>query len=131
VELGASVNATTKRGWTPLHAAATRGHTCTVIRLVALGAEHIYLTKTRIHTHTHTHTHTHIGANVDPRDVNLRSPLHMAARWGRSQTAEALLTLGADVMAKDCDGLSPVDHAWYYKVHLHYICTLYIILQDV
>jgi hypothetical protein len=55
----------------------------------------------------------------------------MAARWGRSQTAEALLTLGADVMAKDCDGLSPVDHAWYYKVHLHYICTLYIILQDV
>ena len=48
----------------------------------------------------------------------------MAARWGRSQTAEALLTLGADVMAKDCDGLSPVDHAWYYKVLLHFVQSI-------
>ena len=58
-ELGACVNVSSKSGWTPMHAAATRGHTCTVIRLAAL------------------------GAHVEARDQHARTPLHLAARWGR------------------------------------------------
>ena len=78
---------------------------------------HTYIL-TYLHTYIHIRMHTYacIGAHINARDANLRSPLHMAARWGRHQTAEALLTLGADVAAKDCDDLPPVDHAWYYKV---------------
>ena len=70
VELGADVNVSNDKGWTPMHAAATRGHTCTVIRLAAL------------------------GAHVRAQDYHGRCPLHMAARWGWSSTVEALLTLG-------------------------------------
>jgi hypothetical protein len=91
VELGADVNCSTERGWTPLHSAATRGHTCTVIRLGAL------------------------GANLEARDSYGRTPLHMAARWGWRETAEALLSLGANACGPDSDGRTPAEHAWFYK----------------
>ena len=56
---------------------------------------------------------TALGAGVDARDDKGRTPLHMAARWGWSSAVEALVTLGADVRARDGDGLVPGDHAWY------------------
>ena len=91
VELGADVNCSTQTGWTPLHAAATRGHMCTAIRLGAL------------------------GAYLEARDCKGRTPLHMASRWGWSQTVEALLSLGANASSRDAEGLTPREHAWYYK----------------
>ena len=91
VELGADVNCSTLTGWTPLHAASTRGHTCTVIRLGAL------------------------GAHLEARDSKGRTSLHMASRWGWCETVEALLSLGANVSACDTEGLTSRDHAWYFK----------------
>lgn len=47
------------------------------------------------------------GADVNAKDKDGYTPLHMAAANGNTETAEVLLELGADVNAKDVDGVSP------------------------
>jgi len=84
VSKGAEVN---KDGWTPMHYAATGGHT----RICAflLGAR----------------------AEVDSPGPNGTTPLMMAAMYGNAETVRFLLESGADVHAHNSNGLSPEDFA--------------------
>ena len=75
----ANVNAATRRGWTPLHEAAVKGHKDVVEVLLANGAN----------------VHTKL------RDNDKQTPLHLAAELGRTAVVQLLLNNKADVNAKD------------------------------
>jgi uncharacterized protein len=51
------------------------------------------------------------GAAVNARDRNGRSALHAAAAQGYSDVVKLLVERGADIGAKDADGVTPVDAA--------------------
>ena len=85
--LGADVNETNKRGWTPLHFAAVRGKAeCTKV----LAAE---------------------GAELDPRTGTRKTPLHFAADRGFLEIVTVLVESGADIGAQDDEGWSPLHYA--------------------
>ena len=86
--LGGNVSAACPDGWTPLHAAAVRGHVAVLTRLVTLGAD------------------------VSARGPSGRAPLHAAARYGRTRAVKRLLELGAPPAARDDGNLTALDHAW-------------------
>ena len=52
------------------------------------------------------------GAEVNARDENGYTPLHLAVRYGDAGTVAALVNAGADVEARDKDGLTPPKVAW-------------------
>eukprot|EP01060_Flectonema_neradi_P012141 TRINITY_DN19036_c0_g1_i1.p1 TRINITY_DN19036_c0_g1~~TRINITY_DN19036_c0_g1_i1.p1 ORF type:complete len:565 (+),score=109.12 TRINITY_DN19036_c0_g1_i1:41-1735(+) len=83
---GASV--TIKNGWgtTPIHYAATNGHSSTVELLVTLGAD------------------------VNKKAVG-STPLHLAAVNGQTDCCETLIRLGADIHATTTDGHTPLHKA--------------------
>lgn len=76
-----------KPGWTPLHYAATGGHTA-IVRLLL---EH--------------------HAYIDAESPNGTTPLMMAARYGNYETVALLLSSGADASLKNQLGLSAMDFA--------------------
>ena len=47
------------------------------------------------------------GAQVDPRNVAGRTPLHLAAGGGQAELVALLLEHGADPQAKDRNGWTP------------------------
>jgi uncharacterized protein len=51
------------------------------------------------------------GAGIDVRDNNGRTALHYAAAAGYTDVAKLLAERGADINAKDVDGVTPVDAA--------------------
>ena len=51
------------------------------------------------------------GAGIDVRDAGGRTALHYAAAAGYTDVARLLVERGADVNARDADGVSPVDAA--------------------
>lgn len=84
VNRGAHVN---KTGWTPLHYAATNGHS-PVIRFL--------LEK---------------SAYIDAEAPSGTTPLMMAAHYGTPQAVKLLLDEGADPMLKNLQGLTAIDFA--------------------
>jgi ankyrin repeat protein len=51
------------------------------------------------------------GAGIDARDERARTALHYAAAMGYTDVAKLLVERGADLAAKDADGVTPVDAA--------------------
>jgi hypothetical protein len=52
--------------------------------------------------------HLAAGTDVNAKDDNGWTPLHLAAENGRKQVAELLIAKGADVNAKDDNGWTPL-----------------------
>lgn len=84
VSLGAAVN---KKGWTPLHYAATGGHARVAAFLI--GAH----------------------ADLNAESPNGTTPLMMAAMYGNAETVKLLLESGAQVQLLNVHGLSAEDFA--------------------
>jgi len=74
-------------GWTPLHYAATSGHT----ELIQLLLDE--------------------SAYIDAESPNGTTPLMMAARYGNAKAVQLLIDEGADILLKNQLGLSAVDFA--------------------
>ena len=105
---GADVNAEDDWNMTPLHRAARAGASATAEVLLKHGAD--VHAKHRANSQGFPH-----GADVNTsvRVYFGDTALHKAAQRGGSATAELLLKHGADVNAKNRDGLTPLhDAAW-------------------
>ena len=83
-----------QNGSTTLHQAALRGH-AELVR--ALGGTH--------------------GAALDAQDNDGCTPLHCAARWGKTAAARALLELGANTSVRHMHGQTALDVAVQYGIH--------------
>lgn len=83
----AMITARDQRGWTPLHAAAHKGKTESVLMLVQNGAP------------------------VDVEDSSERSALMIAADEGHRETVQQLLRLGANVNLSNYNALCPLNQA--------------------
>jgi ankyrin repeat protein len=85
---GASIQARTKLGRTPLHIASAWGNVEVVEALIARGAD------------------------INARDIARMklgcTPLHIASAWGNVEVVEALIARGADINARDNVGESPL-----------------------
>lgn len=55
------------------------------------------------------------GIDVNFKDIDSRTALHVAACQGRPEVVELLLNRGAEVDPKDCWGSTPLADAIYYK----------------
>jgi len=80
-----------KKGWAPLHYAATNGHNDIVKYLV----DH--------------------AAYIDAESPNGTTPLMMAARGGHIDTVKLLLDEGADMRLKNQQGMTVIDFAEQYN----------------
>ncbi|MGO4302091.1 ankyrin repeat domain-containing protein [Cupriavidus sp. RAF12] len=80
-----------KKGWAPLHYAATNGHNDVVKYLV----DH--------------------AAYIDAESPNGTTPLMMAARGGHIETVKLLLDEGADLRLKNQQGMTVIDFADQYN----------------
>ncbi|SAL44920.1 ankyrin repeat domain-containing protein [Caballeronia humi] len=80
-----------KKGWTPLHYAATNGHDDVVKILI----DH--------------------SAYIDAGSPNGTTPLMMAARGGHLSTVKLLLDEGADLRVKNQIGMTAIDFAKQYN----------------
>ena len=108
----AAVDARTLNGQTPLHWAAREGHSDVVRVLLGdptaqesaehMGASKMQQAMQRGLTGTRNlFGKKQIAASVDSKDVNLRTPLHLAAWHGRTETVQILLDAKANVHQTD------------------------------
>jgi ankyrin repeat protein len=102
LSVGADVNATTEGGWTPLHVACYKGHLAVVIELLSPtdsnGTTTDILGKRKSRT----------GANIEAKDNEGNTPLHLAGLRGHLPVVKALLAVGADILAVNNQGELPI-----------------------
>jgi hypothetical protein len=89
LELGADPEKKDGKQWAPLHSAVTPQRASCETMEVLLRS----------------------GANVDVRDKHLRTPLHRAAQFGKTNAVLLLLKYRADPLAKDENGWTPIDRS--------------------
>jgi len=121
------INARDERNATPLHYAAAYAHDsiveklldrgalinavdknwCTPLHWAAFYASVFSLSSAKALLYRH--------ADVDSRDREMRTPLHLAARVGSVEMVELLLNYGADINAIDLDKNTPLHRAVLYN----------------
>ncbi|CDW84156.1 protein kinase domain containing protein [Stylonychia lemnae] len=87
------INCTNSDGWTPLHVAASEGHTHIVDILIQQ------------------------GANIECKTKSNRTPLHIACIRGNLGVVQILVLAGSDTNAKDVDGNTPAHFCAEYGHH--------------
>ena len=101
-ECNCNVYTTTSYGSTTLHNAAGGGHLDVVQYL-----------------------HIKCNCNINTINNNGETPLHRAAHWGHLNIVQYLLGCGADAIATDNNGATPLQHAIlviHYKASPFYTC---------
>jgi ankyrin repeat protein len=93
---GAAVEMQDKNKATPLHWAAKKGHTQSIVVLVSAGA---YVDAQGG------------GASLEAHGDKKATPLHMAAMHGHSESIKALVAAGATVDARDDENATPLHWA--------------------
>lgn len=118
VKRGADVNKKDNFGMTPLFEALRAGHDPAAQILVESGAKtHLEDAGIELCRAAATGDIPYIGRlvkyGVDPNvtDYGHRTPLHVAAAEGNPQATQLLVKEGADVLAKDRHGFTPLDEA--------------------
>ena len=94
LEKDAVVNSLNYIGWTPLFFAAVNDHLEVAYHLLRAGA--------RVNGIEHVH---------------MRTPLHMAARWGHTRMCKMLIDAGAFVYSREKHARTPFEEAVRYNFH--------------
>ena len=130
---GGELNKRNEIGWLPLHSAAAGDHTDVVESLIEKGRNWNALPVT-LHGTTVLHLATRLelvsllvkeGADIRARDNRHKTPSHVAAEKGQTDTASYLLHQGADVNSRDEDGLI----ALYYALKEGHATTAKVLID--
>ena len=130
---GGELNKENEIGWLPLHSAAAGDHTNVVRFLIEKGRNWNALPVTR-HGTTVLHLATGLelvrllveqGADIRARDNCHKTPLHVAAEKGQTDTVSYLVNQGADLNSRDKDGLI----ALYYALKEGHATTAKVLID--
>jgi ankyrin repeat protein len=102
---GADIGATDNDGWTALHFACTKAHLAVVDELLSPNDSN-GTTASRILGKRKSR-----GADIDAKDRNGNTPLHIASLCAHVHVVEALLSSGADILAINNEGGLPIHFA--------------------
>jgi ankyrin repeat protein len=125
IDQGATIDAQSERGETPLILAILAGHIDVVELLILHGAD-VMARNERGLTPLHAAAYSgsaelarllleHGSALEDTANVSGATPLMLAAEENRIAVAELLIHRGADVSIPDRDGFTPLTQAWAKK----------------
>lgn len=113
VNQGAEVSCKDKRGYTPLHTAASSGQIAVIKHLLNLAVE--------VNTRTHAHTQRQTGRNsvvmlsrwpqIDESNAFGNTALHLACFNGQDMVASELIDCGANVSQPNNKGFTPLHFA--------------------